>query len=58
MGAVVACGSIVVGLYTYMQKNVVYNEAIMGEKLFKEQTERDREGKVCLVLTSIILDRV
>ncbi len=46
MAAVVACGSIVVGLYAYMQKHVLYNEAIMGEKVFKRQTERDGEGKM------------
>ncbi len=45
-----ACGSMVVGLYTYMQKNVLYNEAIMGEKVFKKQTETDAEGKVCAAL--------
>ncbi len=50
MGGVVACGSMVVGLYAYMQKNVLYNEAIMGEKVFKKQTERDGEGKVCTAL--------
>ncbi len=46
MGAVVACGSIVVGLHAYMHNHVLYNEAIMGEKVFKKQTTvRDREGK-------------
>jgi AAA family ATP:ADP antiporter len=47
MGAVVSCGALIVGIYTYMQRSIVFNEEVMGEKVWKkESSKRDKDGQL------------